>query len=54
MGHLLSGAREAWLAPNVPFATVLPPHATCRQPEIGFVLLLDFGLVRPKPQYTND
>jgi len=26
-GHLLSGARETWLAPNVHLATVLPPHA---------------------------
>src|SRR5271157_2279611 len=53
-GHLLSGAPEAWLAPNVPVATVLPLHAPCRRPENGFVFRLDSALVRPKSQYTND
>jgi hypothetical protein len=49
-GHLLSGAREAWLAPNVPFATVLPLHVPCRRPEIGFVFRLDSGEgAWPKP-----
>ena len=36
-GHPFSGVREAWLAPNVPLATVLTLHAPCRRPEIGFV-----------------
>src|SRR5271157_1878415 len=26
-GHLLSGTRETWLAPNDHLATLLPPHA---------------------------
>ena len=43
-GHPLSSVREAWLASNVPLATVLPLHAPCRQPEIGFVLLARFRL----------
>src|SRR5208337_3800516 len=33
-GHLLSGAREALLAPNVPFAAGLLLHVPCRRPEI--------------------
>src|SRR5271157_4030126 len=37
-GLPLSSVREAWLASNVPLATVLPLHAPCRRPEIGFVL----------------
>ena len=53
-GHPISGIREAWLAPNVPLATVLPPHAPCRRPEIGFVFRLDSAFVRPKSQYVND
>ena len=29
------GRREAWLAPNVPFAAGPPLHAPCRRPEMG-------------------
>jgi len=33
MGHPLSGNRETWLAPNVPLAPVLPPHASRSTPH---------------------
>src|SRR5271165_5431322 len=42
--YLLSGVRKASLAPNLPLATVLPLHAPCRQPEIGFVFPARFRL----------
>src|SRR5208337_3818158 len=32
-GHLLSGTRETWLAPNDHLATVLPPHASRSTPD---------------------
>gem|GEM_PF-3538582 len=32
-GHPLSGTRETWAAPNVPPATVLPPHAPRSTPH---------------------
>src|SRR5208337_338505 len=32
-GQPVSGAREAWLAANVPLATVLPPHASRPTPH---------------------
>ena len=41
---LLAGVRETWFAPNVPLAIVLPLHAPCRRPEIGFVFPARFRL----------
>ena len=68
-GQPLSGAREAWLAPNVPLPSTSPwprfshyspltallsPHAPRRRPKIGFVFLIDPAFVRPKSQCVND
>jgi hypothetical protein len=40
-GHPLSRTRENWLAPNVPRATVLPPHASRPTPYAPRLTLHD-------------
>jgi len=53
--HPLSGVREAWLAPNVPLATVLPLHATPHAAgrKLAWFYLLDSASIRSKSQSAN-